>query len=187
MKLRAPSLPPEWSQVGADAAPHCTTQADDLRHLVERLRASVPEFGSKKALAYPLARMLGLITQAIFSGVRRGSQDLAEYAATLSQGQLRALGFRSNRKTGQLRCPGVTLFRDVLTRVDASALERALLLWQEQLLGPTPDKLVIADGKTLRHAHVELVSAVNSTGRWLGTVAVQEQSNEIPASAHCGR
>ena len=187
VKLRVPTLPPEWAKVEAEATPRCTAKADELRSLVERLRASVPEFRSKKALAYPLAGMLGLITQAMFSGVRRGPQDLAEYAATLSQGQLRALGFRSNRKTEQLRCPGVTLFRDVLTRVDASALERALLLWQEQLLGPTPDKLVIADGKTLRHVHVELVSAVNSTGRWLGTVAVQEQSNEIPASAHCGR
>jgi len=29
----------------------------------------------------------------------------------------------------------VTPFRDVLTRGDAAALERALLLWQEQLLG----------------------------------------------------
>jgi len=182
VKLRAPTLPPEWGQVGVAATPHCTARADDLRHLVERLRASVPEFRSKKALAYPLAGMLGLITQAMFSGVRRGPQDLAEYAATLSQGQLRALGFRQGRKTGRLRCPGVTPFRDVLTRVDALALERALLRWQEQLLGRAQDKLVIVDGKTLRHAHVELVSAVNGAGRWLGTVAVPETSNEIPAA-----
>jgi hypothetical protein len=41
---------------------------------------------------------------------------------------------------------------------------------------------VIVDGKTLRHAHVELVSAVNGAGRWLGTVAVPEGTNEIPAA-----
>lgn len=182
VKLRAPTLPPEWAKVGADAAPRCTAKAGELRSLVETLRASVPEFRSKKALAYPLAGLLALIALALFSGVRRGPQDLAEYAATLSQGQLRALGFRPDRKTGRLRCPGVTPFRDVLAGVDARALERALLLWQEQLLGPTQDKLVIVDGKTLRHAHVELVSAVNGAGRWLGTVAVQEGSNEIPAA-----
>jgi len=38
------------------------------------------------------------------------------------------------------------------------------------------------DGKTLRHAHVELVSAVNGQGRWLGTVPVQPGSDEIPAA-----
>ena len=42
----------------------------------------------------------------------------------------------------------------VLIGVEAAAVERALLLWQEQLLGPTQDKLVIVDGKTLRHATV---------------------------------
>jgi hypothetical protein len=110
------------------------------------------------------------------------SQDLADYAATLSQGQLRALGFRCDKHTGRVRCPGVTPFRDVLIGVDAAALERALLAWQEQLLGPAQDDLVIVDGKTLRHAHLELVSAVNGQGRWLGTLAVPEGSNEIPAA-----
>jgi len=56
------------------------------------------------------------------------------------------------------------------------------LLWQEQVLGPSQDKLVIVDGKTLRHAHVELVSAVDGGGRWLGTVPVKAGSNEIPAA-----
>ena len=181
-KLRASSLPPEWAPVEAHTPPRCTAKAPELRSLVETLRAEVPEFRSPKALAYPLAGMLALITMAMFSGVRRGPQDLADYAATLSQGQLRALGFRPDKRTGRLRCPGVTPFRDVLAGVDAGALERALLLWQEQLLGPSPDRLVIVDGKTLRHAHVELVSAVNGTGRWLGTLAVPAGSNEIPAA-----
>jgi hypothetical protein len=63
--------------------------------------------------------MLALIVLAMFSGVRRGPRDLAEYAATLSQGQLRALGFRRDH-TGQIRCPGVTPSRTVLSGVDAS-------------------------------------------------------------------
>jgi hypothetical protein len=141
----------------------------------------VPEFRSKEALAYPLAGFLALIALAMFSGVRRGPQDLAAYAATLSQGQLRALGFRTSRHTGRIRCPGESTFKRLLPRIDAAALERALLLWQEQVLGVSQDKLVIVDGKTLRHAHVELVSAVNGGGRWLGTVPVKEGSNEIPA------
>jgi len=181
-KLRAPELPAEWVKVEQNVAPRCTAKAPQIRSLVETLRAEVSECRSKHALAYPIAGMLALIAMAMFSGVRRGPQDLAEYAATLSQGQLRALGFRPSKHTGRTRCPGVTPFRDVLIGVDAAAVERALLLWQEQLLGPTQDPLVIVDGKTLRHAHVELVSAVNGQGRWLGTVPVPEGSNEIPAA-----
>jgi predicted transposase YbfD/YdcC len=181
-QLRAPQLPPAWAQVEANVPPRCTAQAAALRSLVEHLRAEVLEVRAKEALAYPIAGLLALIALAMFSGVRRGPQDLAEYAATLSQGQLRALGFRCQRGTTRVRCPGVTPFRQVLARVDAQAVERALLLWQEAVLGPTQDQLVIVDGKTLRHAHVELVSAVNGHGRWLGTVAVEEGSNEIPAA-----
>src|SRR5204862_3619523 len=98
------------------------------------------------------------------------------------QGQLRALGFRWKRGTTRVRCPSESAFKRLLPCIEASALERALLLWQQQLLGPSQDKLVIVDGKTLRHAHIELVSAVDGSGRWLGTVAVKEASNEIPAA-----
>ena len=66
--------------------------------------------------------------------------------------------------------------------MDAAAVERVLLLWQEQMFGPVQDRLVIVDGKEIRHANVELVSAVSGTGRWLGTVAVPEGSNAIPAA-----
>jgi hypothetical protein len=181
LKLRAEELPPDWAALEQRAQPRCTAKAPHLRGLADTLRAQVPECRSKKGLAYPIAGVLALIAMAMFSGVRRGPQDLAEYAATLSQGQLRALGFRPDKHTGRIRCPGITPFRDVLLRVDADALGRALLLWQEQLLGPAQDTLVIADGKTLRHAHVELVSAVNGQGRWLGTLPVKAGSNEIPA------
>src|SRR6266851_3343578 len=181
-KLCAESLPAEWNNVAQEATPRCTAKAPQMRSLVEYLRAQVPEFRSKEALAYPLAGFLALIALAMFSGVRRGPQDLAEYAASLSQGQLRALGFGIKRGTSRIRCPGESTFKRLLPRIDATALERALLLWQEQLLGPSQDKLVIVDGKTLRHAHVELVSAVDGSGRLLGTVPVQEGSNEIPAA-----
>jgi len=181
-KLCAPELPPEWKKVEQKARPHCTAKAAQMRSLVEHLRAQVPEFRSKEALAYPMAGFLALIALAMFSGVRRGPQDLAEYAASLSQGQLRALGFRWKRGTTRVRCPSESTFKRLLPCIEASALERALLLWQQQLLGPSQDKLVIVDGKTLRHAHIELVSAVDGSGRWLGTVPVQEGSNEIPAA-----
>jgi len=181
-KLGAQALPPEWQSVEEKAAPRCTAKAPQMCSLVEHLRAEVPEFRSKEALAYPLAGFLALIALAMFSGVRRGPQDLAQYAATLSQGQLRALGFRRDKHTGRIRCPGESTFKRMLPRIHAAALERALLRWQDQVLGASQDQLVIVDGKTLRHAHVELVSAVDGSGRWLGTVPVKAGSNEIPAA-----
>jgi hypothetical protein len=181
-KLCAPTLPPPWQKVEQKARPHCTAKARQMRSLVEHLRVHVPEFRSKEALAYPMAGLLALIALAMFSGVRRGPQDLAEYAASLSQGQLRALGFRRQRGSTRIRCPGESTFKRMLPCIDPSALEKALLAWQQQILGPSQDRLVIVDGKTLRHAHVELVSAVDGSGRWLGSVAVKEGSNEIPAA-----
>jgi len=181
VRLRAQTLPPAWAAVEAAVPPACTAPVKEMRSLVEELRAEVPEFRRDQALAYPVAGMLALIALALFSGVRCGPTDLADYAATLSQGQLRALRFRHKRGTRRVRCPDRTTFDRVLQGVDAAAVERALLAWQEQVLGPVQDRLVIVDGKTIRHAGVELVSAVSGTGRWLGTVAVAAGSNEIPA------
>src|SRR5437773_10999020 len=181
-KLCAQSLPAEWKKLEQEAAPRCTAKAPQMRSLVEHLRAQVPEFRSKEALAYPLAGFLTLIALAMFSGVRRVPQGVAEYAASLPAGELRGVGFWTEPGTRRIRCPGESTFKRLLPRIDAAALEGALLLWQEQVLGPSQDQLVIVDGKTVRHAHVELVSAVDGSGRWLGTVPVQQGSNEIPAA-----
>lgn len=40
---------------------------------------------------------------------------------------------------------------------------------------------MIIDGKKVRHGGVEIVHAVNSTGRFLGSVVTEAKSNEIPA------
>jgi predicted transposase YbfD/YdcC len=182
VKLRAAELPPPWACALSQVPPRCTAKAGEIASLLERLGREIPEFRRKQALAFPVAGMLALIAMAIFSGVTKGYEDLADYAATLSSGQLRALKFRLDRVTRRVRCPQRTSFQRVLTAVHPERLERVLLLWQEQVLGPVQDKLVILDGKEIRHADVESVSAVSGTGRWLGSTMVQEGSNEIPAA-----
>ncbi len=127
---------------------------------MERLHRAIPEFRRKQGLVYPMAGMLALIAMATFSGVARGYEDLADYAAMLSQAQLRALRFRRDPHTGRVRSPERTTFERVLTAVDAELLQQVLLLWQEQVLGPVQDHLVIIDGKEIRHADVESVIAV---------------------------
>ncbi len=182
VKLRAAELPGPWACALSKLAPRCTAKAGEIASLMDHLGREIAEFRRKQALAYPVAGMLALIAMAVFSGVTKGYEDLADYAATLSQGQLRALKFRLDPRSKRVRCPRRTSFQRVLTEVNPELLERVLLLWQEQVLGPVQDKLVILDGKEIRHADVESVSAVSGTGRWLGSTMVREGSNEIPAA-----
>jgi hypothetical protein len=179
VQLRAPRLPPAWASVEAKVPPRCPARVREIRSLMEQL-ASVPDFRRRQSLGYPMAGMLALIAMAMFSGVRRGPEELAASAAGLSQDQLRALKFRLKPGSREVRCPGVSTFGRVLAGVEETALEQARLRWQEQVLGPSQDRVVIADGKTLRHAGGDRVSAVNGQGRWLGTGVVPEGTNEIP-------
>lgn len=182
VKLRAAELPAAWAGVLKKVKPRCAAKAGEIASLMARLDREIPEFRRKQALAYPIAGLMALIAMAVFSGVTKGYDDLADYATTLSQGQLRALKFRLDPQTRRVRCPKRGCFAYVLAQVDSERLEQVLLFWQEQVLGPVQDKLVILDGKQIRHAEVESVSAVSGTGRWLGSTRVKEASNEIPAA-----
>jgi hypothetical protein len=97
-----------------------------------RVQAEVREFRRPQALAYPLPGMICLMVMAAAQGVVRGPEDLADYAQSLSQPQLRALKFRTNPHTGPVRCPGPTTFKRVLHRVNDDQVEGALLGWQDQ-------------------------------------------------------
>ncbi len=182
VKLRAAQLPPDWAQVEQAAPIRCTAKAPEIRSLMESLLKEVPEFRRAQALAYPLPGLICLMVMAGAQGVVRGPQDLADYADTLSQGQLRALRFRADPHTGNLRCPKKTTFTRVLHEVDDDLIERVLLRWQDQILGPPQDPMVIFDGKKVRHAGVEIVNAVDCAGRFLGSVITDSKSNEIPAA-----
>jgi len=69
-----------------------------------------------------------------------------------------------------------------LHELDDDLVEWVLLQWQDQILGPRQDRIVIVDGKKVRHGGVEIVNAVDSQGRFLGSVVTQSKSNEIPAA-----
>lgn len=182
VKLRAAQLPEAWAKVEESRRPRCTANAEEIRGLMETIEQEVPEFRRRQALAYPLPGLISLIVMAMAQGVVRGPTELAIYADTLSQAQLRALKFRRNRNTGEVRCPKKTVFSTILQEVDDQLIEGILLRWQAQILGPAKDKIVIVDGKKVRHAGVEIVNAVDSQGRFLGSVLTESKSNEIPAA-----
>jgi hypothetical protein len=182
VKLRAEHLPAPWAQVEQTARIRCTAKARQIRSLMEAVQAEIAEFRRKQALAYPVAGLICLIVMATAQGVVRGPTDLESYADTLSQAQLRALRFRACPHTGEIRCPKKTVFTTLLHSVDPDLLERVLLIWQNQILGPWQDQIVIVDGKKVRHAGVEIVNAVDSQGRFLGSTVTDCKSNEIPAA-----
>ena len=182
VKLRAPQLPAAWAQVEEAVAVRCDTKVEKIRSLMEALQEEVREFRRAQALAYPVDGLICLMVMANAHGVVGGPHDLARYAATLSQGQLRALKFRYDRHTREIRCPKKTTFNRLLNALDGDALERLLLRWQDQILGPRQDRLVIVDGKKIRHAGVEIVNATDSQGRFLGSALTPNKTNEIPVA-----
>jgi len=181
-KLRAEQLPPQWAMVESQVQPRCTQRVKEMRSLMEALRRELPEFRRPQALGYPVAGLVCLVVMAMATGVRRGPDDLADFADTLSQPQLRALHFRRDKRSGLHRCPKRTTFIRLLAGVDGAVLERILLQWQQRLAGPIQDQLVIVDGKKMRHAGVEMVNATNGKGQYLGGVMTKDKSNEIPAA-----
>lgn len=182
VQLRAPHLPEAWAAGEAAGSVRCTAKVPEIRSLMEQVQSEVAEFRRAQALAYPLPGLFGLMVMAAAQGVVRGPQDLADYAETLSPAQLRALRFRADPHTRAPRCPGKTTFTRVLHAVDDDQLEAVLLRWQDQILGPRQDRIVIVDGKKVRHAGVEIVNAVDAQGRYLGSVVTASKSNEIPAA-----
>jgi len=180
VKLRALDLPESWAKVEAAVAPKCTYRVGPILSLMELFKSRIREFRRPQSLGYPLPGMLSVIVMAMATGVRKGPEDLAEYADSLSSGQLRALNFRRDRRTGRYRTPKRTTFRRVLEGVDASELEKVLLEWQEQMIGPTQDTLVVVDGKKLRHGGAEIVNMVDGNGRFLGSALTPDKTNEIP-------
>ena len=190
-KLCAPDLPATWAVVEAKVAPRCTLHTGDLRSLREHFMG-LPDARSKKSLRYPMSGMLTLMACATMSGVTRGQRDLAAYGRTLSQHQLRALGFRPSPKAGgRLTAPSEITFFKLLCSADPDRVQSAALRWQEQVLGPLPaDELIAIDGKTLRSSSggkasggIEIVNAyAPRSGRWLGSEMVAEGTNEITAA-----
>ena len=182
-KLRATTLPADWARGELELTPRCRFKTKEIQSLMELLLQEVPEFRRPQSLAYPVAGLVALVLMALATGVRKGPDDLAKYADTLSAGQLRALRFRSAvGHVRRVRCPKKTVFHTLLNQVDADLLERVLLLWQNQILGPTQDRLLIVDGKKMRHGAVEMVNMVAGSGRFLGAMITPDKSSEVCAA-----
>jgi hypothetical protein len=164
----------------------CALTAQELSEMV-RFFGGLPDWRGHQGW-YRVASLVALCVCAALCGEHRGQRDLAAFAASLSPAQWQALGFPRRGKRGARRwcVPKETTFFRLLRNMESRALEKALLAWQDHVLGPRApdDNQVAVDGKELLGSQgQEIVSAYAvKSGRWLGSEPVAEGSNEIPAA-----
>lgn len=186
--LKARELPVAYAVVEDHVRAFCEESVAELAESCEYF-GKVSDWRQRMiSVDYPCAGLIALVASAALCGVQRGQRDLAAYARTLKPAQLKALKFRKKKcgKRRRYKAPGETTFYRLLNGVDSRELEAALLAWQEQRLGKrgADDNIIAVDGKILRSSQgQETVNAYAvKSGRWLGSEAVAEDSNEIPAA-----
>ena len=177
--LCAPTLPVCWS-TSMSAVALTTAQLQDLQ---QRL-SSVPTRRRPRGLRHREGTVLSIAIAAVLAG-RRGYTALAEWAAELTQAQLKRLRARYNPRTQRFEPPSEPTLRRVLQSADVAALDA---LFRDWLLGLTDaDDALAVDGKTLRGAvrtdgtRVHLLSAfLQDQGFTVAQREIPSKTNEIP-------
>lgn len=182
--LRGRNLPEGLKGIEADAVPECSRAAVEMAEMM-RFFESIPDWRRRDG-DYRMASLVTLSVCAGLCGVQRGQRDLAVFAANLTREQMGVLRFLRRGNPRRYQTPKETTFFRFLSHVDSAALEKALLAWQDHVLGRrlADDDQVAVDGKELLSSQgVEIVSAYSvKSGRWLGSERVAADSNEIPAA-----
>ena len=182
--LRGRNLPEALRAVEQAHPPPCEQSPEQLRQMQQFFNA-IPDWRTGD-WDYSVATLVTLAVCAMLAGVCLGQRGLAAFAADLNVAQRAALGLPRVGKPRRYRVPGETTFFRLLCELDRRALERALLDWQNHVLGardPEGDRVAV-DGKELLNSQgMEVVSAYSvRDGRWLGSEPVAQGSNEIPAA-----
>jgi hypothetical protein len=183
--LRGRNLPEALRNVGAAHPPECPQTPEELRRMclffegLSDWRKRKPDF--------PLSSLITVSVCALLCKACLGQRDLAAFAADLTVDQMEALHFPRDwsHRHRRYRPPGESSFFRMLSHLNPRQLEKALLEWQDHVLGKR-DRVgdqVAVDGKELLNSQgLQVASAYSVTdGRWLGSELVAEGSNEIPA------
>jgi hypothetical protein len=185
--LRGPNLPEACAACEQDRPPDCPQSPPELEAM-KGFFADLPEWRTRKrAIDHTLQSLVAVSVCALLCKVCLGQRDLAAFGRNLTRDQMKALGFPRDRRKRihTYLAPSESTFARMLRHLDNDALQRALLRWLDHLLGkrdPAGDQVSVDGKKLLNSQGLEVVSAYSVTqGRWLGSTAVQEGSNEIPA------
>ena len=174
--LCAPQLPPAWS-APMQRVSLTTAQMEDLHR---RLRV-LPDCRRARGQRHRLATVLTIAIAAVLAG-SRGYTAIAEWAARLSQKQLKRLRARYNPRTERFEPPSEPTIRRILQSVDVGRVDASLSDW---LLGLTEDGDAVAvDGKTLRGAVREDGTQVHLLSAFLQGQGVTVAQREIPAKTN---
>jgi hypothetical protein len=183
--LRGRNLPQACQACEQEQPPDCPQSPEELSQM-KIFFGDIPEWHVRK-VDFPICGLVAVTVCAMLCKVCLGQRDLAGFARNLTRDQLKALGFPRDwsSRIHRYRPPSESTFARLLLHLDNQALQRALSRWLDQVLGqrdPRGDQ-VSADGKELLNSQgAQVVSAYSvQSGRWLGSEAVAEGSNEIPA------
>jgi len=182
--LRGVNLPEALRAVEGRHGPECAREPGELEAM-RGFFANLPDWRARRG-DYTVSSLVTVAVCAMLSGVCLGQRDLAAFASDLTLRQMAALKFPYRGNPRRYQVPGETTFHRLLRHLDSVALEKALLDWQNHVLGPPSrhNVQVSVDGKELLNSQgVKVTSAYSvSDGRWMGSELVAQKSNEIPAT-----
>jgi len=185
--LRGRNLPAACQACEQDRPPECMQSPEELTQM-EIFFGDLPEWRQRaRSIDFAVSSLVAVTVCALLCKVCLGQRDLAAFARHLTRDQMKALRFPRDRRSRIHRYfpPSESTFARMLRHLDNQALQRALLRWLDPLLGrrQAAGDQVSVDGKERRHSRgLKVASAYSVTqGRWLGSAAVAEGSNEIPA------
>jgi len=187
--LRGRNLPQALQSVEQNHPPQCEEPPEELKKM-RGFFEGLTDWRTRRS-EFPLSSLIAVSVCALMCKVCLGQRDLAAFAADLTVAQMEALRFPRDwtyRPRRRYRPPGESSFFRLLSNLKSDQLEAALLAWQDHVLGkrnPLGDQVSV-DGKELLNSQgLQIVSAYSvGDGRWLGSEAVEEKSNEIPAAQH---
>ena len=180
-QLKAQELAPALAQYERVPAARCPVSAGQLPSLLERL-PQVPEPRKTRGRYQPWPAILGILSLAKLAGVPGSQDDVAAFAKRLTQAQRRQLGCWRDPETGRREVPSRSTFFRALKAVDYLALEKVMLGWQEDVLGPAdPQELVVLDGKVLHGTQGQMVlnAVAVPSGRALGVELVRKADPQL--------
>ncbi len=181
--LRAKQLPPPLARHEKSTPPVCALKTEQMPSLLQRFE-QVSEWRQPIGKRHKLPTVLAIIALACLSGVGQGYRAVSRFAKRLTKLQRLALRCWIHPDTGKFHVPSEAVFQRVLQEVAREQVEKIVLQWEQELLGPVPaTDAVVIDGKDVRGADVMLVNAIaQPSQRLLGVEAVDKKTNEIPTA-----
>lgn len=183
--LRQARWPEALAAHETEVAGPCPFRAPALESLLDRM-ATLPDTRRGHGLRHRQRFVLACAAVSTLMGAC-GYRAFENTCQKLTQRQLRALGCQRREKVDRYVAPSDSTFQRVLSQVDAEGMARIIGRWlAEQEVGALAQLAI--DGKVLRGSGrhdgkpLHLLSAVTHQLRLtLDQVAVEEDSNEIPA------